>query len=69
MKSIATNDNRRVKQTILRRFKRVAIFRDKHYVTLLAFVILTSQFLENDMFSIEMHSRMLFRSSKGLEKH
>ena len=31
MKSIAANDNRRVKQTMLRYFKRVAIFRDKHY--------------------------------------
>ena len=54
MKSMKANDNRRVKQTMLRNFKRAAIFRDKHYpnieasVTLFAFVILTSQFLENN---------------------
>ena len=35
---------------------------------LFAIVILISQFLENDMFSIEMDLRMLFRSGKGLEK-
>ena len=33
-----------------------------------AFFILTSQFLENDMFSIEMDPCMQFRSSKGLEE-
>ena len=64
MKSTAANDNGRVKQSMLRYFKRVTIFRDTHYpnieasVTLFAFVILISQFLENDMFSIEMDSRM-----------
>ena len=31
MKSTATNDNMRVKHTTLRYFKRVAIFRGKHY--------------------------------------
>ena len=38
-------------------------------VTRFAFVILISQFLENDMFSIEMDPHMYFRSIKGLEKH
>ena len=48
-----------------------AIFRDKQYPNKSvcdAFVILISQFLENNMFSIEMDMRMLFHSSKGLEK-
>ena len=31
MKSIAPNDNRRIKQTMLHYFKPVTIFRDKHY--------------------------------------
>ena len=31
IKSTAANDDRRVKQTMLRYFKRVAIFRDEHY--------------------------------------
>ena len=33
-----------------------------------AFVVLISQFLENDMFSIEMDPSMQLSSSKGLEK-
>ena len=37
-------------------------------VTLFAIVVLLSQFLENDMFSIEIDPCLLFRSSKGLEK-
>ena len=37
-------------------------------VTLFAFVVLISQFLENDMFSIEMDPCVQFRSDKGLEK-
>ena len=74
MKSITGNDNRRVKYTMLY-FKRVAIFRDKHYpnrsafMMLFAFVVLISQVLENDIFSIEMDLCMQFCSSKGLEKN
>ena len=37
-------------------------------VTLFAFVILISQFLENNMFSIEIDPRREFLSSKGFEK-
>ena len=48
MKSIAAKENRRVKQTAPL-FKRVAIFRDKHYLnrsvrTLFASVVLVSHF-------------------------
>ena len=38
-------------------------------VMLFPFVILISQFFENDMFSSEMDPLMLFSSSTGLEKH
>ena len=71
----AANDNRRVKQTMLRYFKRVVIFRDKHYTNrrvreaLRICLFSISQYLEKDMFSIEMDPRMQFRSIKGLEKH
>ena len=37
-------------------------------MTLFTFVVLISQFLENDMFSIKMDPCIQFRSSKGLEK-
>ena len=36
---------------------------------LFTFVNLISQFLDNDMFSIEMDPRMSFLSIKGLEKY
>ena len=63
LKSTAANGDKRVKQTMLRYFKCITIFRDKHYpnrsfVTLFAFVTLIAQFLQNDMFSIEMDPRM-----------
>ena len=63
MKSIAGNDNRSVKQIVLF-FKR-----KEASVTLFAFVVLISQFLENDMFSIEMDPCMLFRLSGVLKKY
>ena len=49
----AANDNRRVKQTMLRYFKRVANFRDKHNPDrsvrdALRICFLISRFLEND---------------------
>ena len=74
MISIARNDNRRVKQIVSLYFKHMAILeinitQMEASETLFAFVVLISQFLENDMFSIEMDPCMQFRSSKGLEKH
>ena len=59
MKSTAANDNRRVKKTMLRYFKGITILeinftQIEASVTLIAFVFLMSQYLENDMFSIEM---------------
>ena len=55
--------SRRVQQTVLRYFKRVAIFSDKNTqieasMTLFAFVVLISQFIKKKMFSIEMDPRM-----------
>ena len=73
MKSTAANDNRRVTQTLLR-FQACRYFLEIHITqieppaTPLAFDVLISQFLENDMFSIEMDPPMEFRSSKGFEK-
>ena len=63
MKSLAENENRRVKQTALIKRTHVAIFRDKHlpnksirdYFT---FCCLVSNFLKNNMFSIEMDLSM-----------
>ena len=72
MKSTAGNDNR-VKQKMHLYFKHVTNFRDKltHIETavmLFTFVILISQFLETDMFSIEMDPCVQFCSSKSLQK-
>ena len=62
MKSIVANDNKRVRQTMLRYFKCVTVFWDKHYqnrrVRDALRIFLISQFLENDMFSIEIDPRM-----------
>ena len=68
MKSIDGNDNRRVKQTTGMLYLEINITQIEASVTLFPFVILISQFLENDMFSIEMDPCMQFCSSKGLEK-
>ena len=58
MISIAGNDNRRVKQTMLY-FKRVAIFRNKLYPNIRdALRILLSEFIGNAIFSIEMNRCM-----------
>ena len=74
MKSIARNDKRRIKQTIphissVSLFLMKSITQIKASMTLFAFAVLISQFLENDLFSIEMDMCMQFNSSKGLEKH
>ena len=57
MKFTAANDDRRVKQIMLRYFKRVAISRDinqNRSVCDTLFFFFKSQILENDIFSIAM---------------
>ena len=49
-------------------FLEINITQIEAFVALFAFVVLISQFLENDMFSNEMDPCMQFRSRKGLEK-
>ena len=64
MKSTAANDNGRVKQTICSVNSSVSLLLEINItqieasVTLSAFVILISQFMENDMFSIEVDPRI-----------
>ena len=60
MKSIEANDNTRVKQTIssVSLFAEVNITEIEASVTLFAFVVLISQFHENDVFSIDRDPRM-----------
>ena len=69
MKSVAANDNSRVKQTMLRYFKRVAILRDKHCTAQMeASVTFFASVFFNITISFEMDPPMLFRSCRGLEK-
>ena len=65
MKSTEADDNRRVKQaTCMLRYSSVSLFlkinitQIEASVTIFSLDILISQFLENDMFSIEMAPRM-----------
>ena len=73
MKSIAGNDNRRVKQTMLY-FKRVGIFRINFSqieasVMLFDFVVLISQSFENYMFSIFYVCACNFVQIRALKKY
>ena len=64
MKSVEGNNNR----IVMPLFLEINITHIEVFVTLFAFVILISRFLENVIFSIETDLCMQFRSSKDLEK-